>query len=196
MREVMRSAGSRMIVEASVAVGRAPSEGTVPQDAAHTTTARSGARHHDTQRPTGPHRAQAARAAHRNLGARRGRAVSAPAVRQVVDPRDHRAPRARGEDVVGDVSRLGALQSQPRGIGNHVRFIIVLLVLRFKIPVKAPSRAMLPTGERPLSELIARWDHAPAPDAGPLSPGSTGRACGAPSCGTPSRARSASRRRS
>ncbi len=62
------------------------------------------------------------------------------------------------EDVVGDFSRLDALEAQPRGIGNHVRFVIVLLVLRFKIPVKAPSRAMLPTGERALSELIARWD--------------------------------------
>ncbi len=62
------------------------------------------------------------------------------------------------DDVVGDFSRLSALDAQPRGIGHHVRFVIVLLVLRSGIPVKAPSRSMLPTGERPLSEMIARWD--------------------------------------
>lgn len=34
----------------------------------------------------------------------------------------------------------------------------VLLVLRYGIPVRAPSRAMLPRGGQPLDELRRRWD--------------------------------------
>jgi len=62
------------------------------------------------------------------------------------------------DDVVGDFSRLDARDDQPRGIGNHVRYLIVMSILRFRIPVKAPSRAMLPTGGRSLAELRETWD--------------------------------------
>jgi len=62
------------------------------------------------------------------------------------------------DDVVGDFSRLDAPDAQPRGIGNYVRYLIVLFILRFRIPVKAPSRAMLPTGGRSMSELRETWD--------------------------------------
>ena len=62
------------------------------------------------------------------------------------------------DDVVGDFSRLDALDAQPRGIGHHVRYLIVLFVLRFRIPVTVPSRAMLPTGGRSLAELRETWD--------------------------------------
>jgi hypothetical protein len=62
------------------------------------------------------------------------------------------------DDVVGDFSTPDARDAQPRGIGNHVRYVIVLFVLRFRIPVKAPSTAMLPTGGRSLAELRETWD--------------------------------------
>jgi len=46
------------------------------------------------------------------------------------------------DDVVGDFSRLDALDAQPRGIGHHVRYLVVVCVLRSRIPVTAPSRAI------------------------------------------------------
>ena len=64
------------------------------------------------------------------------------------------------DDVVGDFSTLDVRDAQPRDIGNHLRYLIVLSVLRLRIPVKAPSRAMLPTGGRSLAELRETWnDH-------------------------------------
>ena len=35
---------------------------------------------------------------------------------------------------------------------------LVMFILRFDIPVKAPSRGMLPQGGRPLDELREMWD--------------------------------------
>ena len=61
-------------------------------------------------------------------------------------------------DVVGDFSRLADLEEQPQDLGNHARYLVVIFILRFGIPVKAPSTAMLPTGERPLAELRETWD--------------------------------------
>ncbi|MCX6549869.1 MAG: DinB family protein [Acidobacteria bacterium] len=62
------------------------------------------------------------------------------------------------DDVVGDFTRLDARAAQPRGFGNQARYLVVMFVLRFRIPVKAPSKAMLPTGDRSLAELRERWD--------------------------------------
>lgn len=44
---------------------------------------------------------------------------------------------------------------QPR---RPVRLALVWAVLKFGIPVRAPSRAMLPSGAVDLPELRARWD--------------------------------------
>jgi hypothetical protein len=60
--------------------------------------------------------------------------------------------------VVGDFSRLDELEEQPRGLKNRALYLVVMCILRFGIPVKAPSTAMLPTGERSVAELREMWD--------------------------------------
>ena len=62
------------------------------------------------------------------------------------------------DDVIGDFSTLDTRDARARRVGNHARYFIVMFILRFRIPVKAPSRAMVPKGERPLEELRATWD--------------------------------------
>jgi hypothetical protein len=54
-----------------------------------------------------------------------------------------------------DPSRLVAGQ---RGPGNQARYLLVMFVLKAGIPVRAPSRAMLPQGGRSLAELRRLWD--------------------------------------
>lgn len=61
-------------------------------------------------------------------------------------------------DVFGDLAAAGARQPQRRRVRDHVSFVIVMAVLRFGIPVKAPSRGMLPTGGRTLDELRQSWE--------------------------------------
>lgn len=59
--------------------------------------------------------------------------------------------------VLGDLS---GLQERPRSFRHRVRYLIVMGVLRGRIPVRAPSTAMLPTGERSLPELRETWDES------------------------------------
>lgn len=47
---------------------------------------------------------------------------------------------------------------RPRNLGHRVKRLLVSLVLRWGIPVKVPSRRMLPTGQRSLAELRQTWD--------------------------------------
>jgi len=61
-------------------------------------------------------------------------------------------------DVFGDLSTAGARQPQRRRVRDHVSFVVVMAVLRFGIPVKAPSRGMLPTGARTLDDLRQSWE--------------------------------------
>ncbi|NWJ40629.1 MAG: DinB family protein [Geothrix sp.] len=51
-----------------------------------------------------------------------------------------------------------ALVDRPRSLRQRCTYPLVLLVLRLGIPVKVPSRRMLPTGTVPLAELRDRWD--------------------------------------
>ncbi len=51
-----------------------------------------------------------------------------------------------------------SLVPQARGLGNHVRYALVMLVLRFDVPVRMPSRAMAPRGESDLRAIGAQWD--------------------------------------
>lgn len=51
-----------------------------------------------------------------------------------------------------------ALVDQPRRLGHRIKHLLVTLVLRFRIPVKVPSRRMLPTGHASLAELRVAWD--------------------------------------
>ena len=65
----------------------------------------------------------------------------------------------RAERVVFDgIATPDQLTARPRTIASRLRSAIVLGVLRFDIPVKAPSKKMLPTGTRSLPELRAHWD--------------------------------------
>ena len=54
-----------------------------------------------------------------------------------------------------DPSRLEAGE---RGLGNHARYLLVTFVLKAGLPVRAPSRRMLPQGGRSLDELRRLWD--------------------------------------
>lgn len=51
-----------------------------------------------------------------------------------------------------------ALVPAPRGPRHRLTYPLVWLVLRLGIPVKAPSRRMLPTGAAALDELRPRWE--------------------------------------
>jgi uncharacterized damage-inducible protein DinB len=62
------------------------------------------------------------------------------------------------EDVVGDFAALDELPERSRRLQNRGLRIVVMFILRFGIPVRAPSRAMLPTGERTLDELRPAWE--------------------------------------
>jgi outer membrane protein assembly factor BamB len=99
------------------------------------------------------------------------------------------------DDVIGDFSTLDTRNARARRIGNHAHYLIVMFILRFRIPVKAPSRAMVPTGERPLEELRATWDEHHR-RLRTFVAAWTRPASSAPSSGIPSRARSAWRRAS
>lgn len=50
------------------------------------------------------------------------------------------------------------LVAQPRRLEHRLKFLVVLLVLKLRIPVRVPSRRMLPTGQRSLAELRDSWD--------------------------------------
>jgi len=51
-----------------------------------------------------------------------------------------------------------SLVERPRSLRQRCTYSLVVLILRFGIPVKVPSRRMLPTGSVPLAELRDRWD--------------------------------------
>jgi len=59
--------------------------------------------------------------------------------------------------VLGDFDRLH--QRAPRGNRKWVPYLMVLFVLRFRIPVRAPSPGFLPNGSRSLEELRRDWDN-------------------------------------
>lgn len=50
------------------------------------------------------------------------------------------------------------LSSRERTLEHRIRHAIVLLVLRWRVPVRIPSPAMAPLGHRDLSELRGMWD--------------------------------------
>lgn len=62
------------------------------------------------------------------------------------------------EDVVIDYRNLHGLEARPRTLKNRLTYLIVMLVLRFDIPVQAPSEAMLPRGDLSLRALRVRWE--------------------------------------
>lgn len=50
------------------------------------------------------------------------------------------------------------LVERRRSLKDRCVYPLVLLVLRFPIPVKVPSRRMLPTGTMSLAEIRSQWD--------------------------------------
>ena len=54
-----------------------------------------------------------------------------------------------------DPSRLS---ERERGLKHRFRYPIVMFVLRYGIPVRVPSPAMVPQGDRTLDELRRLWD--------------------------------------
>jgi len=62
------------------------------------------------------------------------------------------------EDVFLDLDDLERLEDRPRRPKNRLLYFLVMFILRYGIPVEAPSRAMLPTGDSSLSELRHRWE--------------------------------------
>lgn len=45
-----------------------------------------------------------------------------------------------------------------RTLRDRIAYQVVMLILRFDIPVKVPSKAMVPQGERDFPTLRAEWD--------------------------------------
>jgi len=50
------------------------------------------------------------------------------------------------------------LVERPRSLKNRAVYPLVIFVLRFSIPVKVPSRRMLPSGTMSLAEIRSQWD--------------------------------------
>ena len=52
------------------------------------------------------------------------------------------------------------IEEKPRDFGNRVRYALVLFILRSGIPVRTPSPAMVPQGDRGLPGLRLLWDES------------------------------------
>jgi hypothetical protein len=52
------------------------------------------------------------------------------------------------------------LVERNRDLGNRVRYVLVLFILTSGIPVRTPSPAMVPQGDRGLAELRRLWDES------------------------------------
>jgi hypothetical protein len=61
-------------------------------------------------------------------------------------------------DVLGDLHALAERRPLRRGLRDRVLYLVVMFILRFDIPVKAPSSGMLPKGDRALERLRADWE--------------------------------------
>ena len=72
------------------------------------------------------------------------------------------------------------LVDRPRSLRHRIKYPLVWLVLRLAIPVKVPSKRMLPAGQRTLADLREEWDQhlrwLSALAAGPTA-GAQGKAC-------------------
>lgn len=62
------------------------------------------------------------------------------------------------EDVFVGFDDLTPPAAESRRLKHRVWYVIVMFVLRYDIPVAAPSDAMLPSGQRSLAELRPRWE--------------------------------------
>jgi hypothetical protein len=51
-----------------------------------------------------------------------------------------------------------ALVDRPRNLQHRIKYPLVMVVLKLGIPVKVPSKRMLPLGQRTLVDLREEWD--------------------------------------
>jgi hypothetical protein len=52
------------------------------------------------------------------------------------------------------------LVDRKRSLKSRIGYSLVMAVLRFRIPVKVPSRGMVPRGETTIPELRRQWDES------------------------------------
>jgi hypothetical protein len=62
-------------------------------------------------------------------------------------------------DVFQGLPKPSAVVSQERKPKDRVAYWIVLMVLRLRVPVKAPSPKAIPTGGSSFAELRSQWDY-------------------------------------
>jgi hypothetical protein len=60
--------------------------------------------------------------------------------------------------VFGDVTTLGQRKPRARTLKDRTLYWVVMTILRFDIPVKVPSPAMIPDGTRGMDQLWAEWE--------------------------------------
>ncbi len=60
--------------------------------------------------------------------------------------------------IFGDLAALAAKRRLERRPGDRVRYLAVMFVLRFDIPVRVPSPDLIPTGRGSLAELQGQWE--------------------------------------
>lgn len=61
-------------------------------------------------------------------------------------------------DVFGAFDSNGPRRHRARTLRHRFAYVLVMAILRFGVPVRVPSAAMLPQGGRNLAELRAMWD--------------------------------------
>ena len=62
--------------------------------------------------------------------------------------------------VLQGLPELSQLREQERRLKHRFSYAIVMVVLRCSIPVRVPSPAMIPQGDRSLGELRRLWDES------------------------------------
>jgi DinB superfamily len=60
--------------------------------------------------------------------------------------------------VFGPLDGLEPRTPRERSLRNHARYWMVMFILRFDIPVKVPSAALLPEGTRSVESLWEQWE--------------------------------------
>jgi hypothetical protein len=69
---------------------------------------------------------------------------------------EHLVPSER--DVMPGISDPSDLASRLRTLKDRILFLLVMVLLRFPIPVRTPSKGMVPRGKKSLGELRDMWD--------------------------------------
>ena len=84
------------------------------------------------------------------------RASPTPGIWSVLEVVEHLV--AAEQVILQGLPDPATLTPRPRELRHRLTYPLVWAVLRFGIPVKAPSRRMLPTGGASLDELRTRWE--------------------------------------